>query len=67
MGHLRKCQQVLLRSSRLTIYKTFIRSRLDYFDIIYDQAYNSDFHDKLESIQYSACLTITGAIRGTLS
>ena len=31
----------------------------------YDQAYNSAFHDKLESIQYNACLAITGAIRGT--
>ena len=53
------------RSSLLTIYKTFIRSQLDYADIIYDQAYNSAFHDKLESIQYNACLAITGAIRGT--
>ena len=34
-------------------------------DFIYDQAYNSAFHDKLESIQYNACLVITGAIRGT--
>ena len=53
------------RSTLLTIYKTFIRSRLDYADIIYDQAYNSAFHDKLESIQYNAWLAITGAIRGT--
>ena len=33
--------------------------------VIYGQAYNSAFHDKLESIQYNACLAITGAIRGT--
>ena len=65
MGLLRKFQQILPRSSPLTIYKTFIRSRLDYADIIYDQAYNSAFHDKLESIQYNTCLAITGAIRGT--
>ena len=50
MGLLRKLQQILPRSTLLTIYKTFIRSRLDYADIIYDQAYNSAFHDKLESI-----------------
>ena len=62
MGLLRKFQQILPRSTLLTIYKTFIRSRLD---IIYDQAYNSAFHDKLESIQYNACLAITGAVRGT--
>ena len=44
MGLLRKFQQILPRSSLLTIYKTFIRSRLDHGDIIYDQAYNSTFH-----------------------
>ena len=65
MGLLRKFQQILPRSTLLTIYKTFIRSWLDYVDIIYDQAYNSAFHDKLESIQYNACLAITGTIRGT--
>ena len=65
MGLLRKFQQILPRSSLLTIYKTFIRSRLDYADIIYDQAYNSAFHEKPESVQYNACLAITGAITGT--
>ena len=62
---LHKFQQILPRSTLLAIYKTFIRSRLDYADIIYDQAYNSAFYDKLESIQYNACLAMTGAIRGT--
>ena len=47
MGLLCKFQQILPRSILLTIYKTFVRSRLDYADIIYDQA----FHNKLESIQ----------------
>ena len=65
LGLLRKFQQILPRSTLLTIYKTFIRSLLNYADIIYDQAYNSAFHEKLESIQYNTCLTITGAIRGT--
>ena len=65
MGLLRKFQQILPRSTLLTIYKTFTRSWLDYADIIYDQAYNSAFHDKLESIQYNVCLAITGAIRST--
>ena len=65
MSLLPKFQQILPKSSLFTIYKTFIRSRLDYADIIYDKAYNSDFYDKLESIQYNACLATTGAIRGT--
>ena len=63
MGLLPKFQQILAKWSLLTIYKTFIRSLLDYANIIYDRAYNSFFHDKLESIDYNACLTITGAIR----
>ena len=65
MSFLRKFQQILPRPSLVTICKTFIRSQLDYADIIYDQAYNSTFQDKRESIQYNACFVITGAIRGT--
>ena len=58
-------QNLLPRASLITIYKPFIRPHLDYGDILYDQAYNMSFHQKLESIQYNACLAITGAIRGT--
>ena len=32
------------------MYKAFIRSQLDYADVMYDQAYNSSFHEKLESL-----------------
>ena len=38
---------------------------LDYGDIIHDQAFNNSFHQKIESLQYSMALAITGAIRGT--
>ena len=62
---LRKLQNILPRSALLTIYKSFIRPHLDYGDIIYDQAYNTSFHQKIELLQYNACLAITGAIRGT--
>ena len=65
MDQLHRFQPILPRSSLLTTCKTFIRSQLDLVDIIYDQAYNSTFHEKLESLQYSACLAITGAIRKT--
>ena len=64
---MRRFQPILPRSSLLTIYKTFIRSQLDFADVAYDQARNSSFHEKLESIQYNACMAITGAIRGTSS
>ena len=49
----------------ITIYKAFVRPYLDYGDIPHDQTYNMSFHHNLESIQYNACLTITGTIRGT--
>ena len=65
IGLLRKLQKILPRPPLITIYKFFIRSLLDYGDIIYDQVYNVSFHQKLESIQYKAALAITGAIRGT--
>ena len=40
----------------------FHRPHLDYDDIIYDQAYNLSFHQKLESFQYNATLALTGAV-----
>ena len=67
MGLLRIFQPILPRSFLLTIHKAFIRSQLDFADVIYDQACNSSFHEKLESIKYNACLAITGTIRGTSS
>ena len=64
IGLLRKLQNILPRPALLTIYKCFIRPHLDYDDIIYDQAYNLSFHQKLEAIQYNAALALTEAIRG---
>ena len=64
-GLLRKLQKILPRPPLIAISKSFIRSHLDYGDIIYDQAYNVSFHQKIESILYNAALAITGAIRGT--
>ena len=50
IGLLRKLHHILSRSPLLTIYKSFIRPHLHYGDIIYDQAYNASFHQKLDSI-----------------
>ena len=60
-----KLQNILPRSGLLTVYKSFIRPHLDYGDIIYDQVYNASFYQKLELLQYNACLAIIGAIRDT--
>ena len=69
IGLLRKLQNILPRPALLTICKCFIRPmirpHLDYGDIIYDQAYNSSFHQKLELIQYNPVLGLTGAIRAS--
>ena len=43
----------------MTVYKDFVRPHLDYGDIIYDEAFNKTFHQKLDYIQYSAWLTLS--------
>ena len=64
IGLLCKLQNTLPRQALITIYKAFVRPHLDYGDILYDQAYNASFHQKLEKIQYYTCKEITGAILG---
>ena len=65
-GLFQKLKNLLPTLVLITIYKAFVRLYLDYGDIHSDHAYNMSFHQKLESIQYNACLTISGAIRATL-
>ena len=65
IGLLRKLQNLLSRSTLITIYKAFVRSHLDYGDILFDQTYKNSFNEKLELIQYNACLSLTGAIRSS--
>ena len=65
IGLLLKLQSLLPRAALITIYNAFVRPHLDYGDVIYDQAFNTSFHEKLESIKYNVCLALTGAIRGT--
>ena len=65
IGLLCKLQSLLPRAALITVYKALVKSHLDYGDVLYDQAFNASFHEKLESIQYNTCLALTGAIRGT--
>ena len=53
------------RKALLTIYKSYIRPHLDYGDILYDKPEDQNFRNKLEKVQYKACLAITDAIQGT--
>lgn len=51
--------------SLITIYKSFIRTHLDYAGIVYDHPNNKSFNDRIEKVQYDACLAITGTFNGT--
>ena len=62
---IKKLSNVLPRKSLITIYKSFVRSHLDYGDLIYDQPNNEYFCQQIESVQYNASLAITSAIKGT--
>ena len=65
IGLIRKLQNFLPRTALITLYMAFVRLSLDYGDIIYDQAHNALFHQKLESLQYNASLAITVAMCGS--
>ena len=65
IGVIRRLSVHLPRTALLTIYKSFIRPNLDYGDILYDKPKNENFRNKLEKVQYRACLAITNAIQGT--
>ena len=65
IGLIRKLSVNVSRNALLTIYKSFIRPHLDYGDILYHKSENENFQNKLEKVQYRACLAITGAIQGT--
>ena len=47
IGLLRKLQNTLPRQALITVYEAFVTTHLDYGDILYDQAYNASFHQKL--------------------
>ena len=62
---IQKSPKILLRPPIINMYKSFIRPRHDYGDIISELANNYSFHLKLKSFQYNAVLAITSTIRGT--
>ena len=74
-SHINKCYRIigflkwlsnqLPRDALLRIYKSFVRSHLDYGDIVYEKPNNESFASSLERVQYKACLAITGVIQGT--
>ena len=68
IGIIRFLSKYVSRDVLDQIYKLYVRSYLDYGDIIYhqyDPEFKLDFTKKLESTQYSAALAVSGAWRGT--
>ena len=65
IGLIGKLQNPLPRTALITLHKAFFCSHLDCGGILYDLVHNAQFHQKLGSLQYNACLAITGAIRGS--
>ena len=62
IGITQKLSKTLLLYSLITIYKSFVRPRLDYGDTIYDQPNNESFTQKNEKIQYMTALAVSDAI-----
>ena len=56
-----KLNNILPRSALLTIYHSFVKSHLDYGDVIYDQLENEMFSRKIQRVQPKASLAITEA------
>ena len=65
IGLIKRLSVSVPRKALLTIYKSFIRPHLHYGDILHDKPENENFQNKLEVVQYRACLAITGAIQRT--
>ena len=56
-----KLQSILPRMALMTIYKGYVRPHINYGGVTYDKAYNEKFQQKLQSIQYNACLALSAA------
>ena len=65
IGLIKKLSIHLPREALLRIYKSFVRSNLDYGDIIFDKLNNESFKSRIESVLYKVCIAITGAVQGT--
>ena len=56
---MKKLSVNLQRSALLTIYKSFIRPHLECGDILYNRPNNESLQNKIEKVQYKACLAVT--------
>ena len=59
IGLIKKLSIHLPREALLRIYKSFVRSNLDYGDIIFDKLNNESFKSRIKSTLYKVCIAIT--------
>ena len=64
-GLTKRLSVYILWNASLTIYKSFIRPHIHYVVVSYDKSKKINFYNKIEKVQYKACLAITRAIQGT--
>ena len=65
IGLIRRSSLNLSCNALLTLHQSFIKRHLDYGDILYNKPSNGNFENKMEKVQYRACLETTGGIQGT--
>ena len=47
---IRKLSKILPLNALIIMYKSFVRPRLDYGDVLYDQPNNENLYQKIESV-----------------
>ena len=70
IGMLKFTSKYLSRSTLNRLFHLYVRPHLDYGDVIYhipqrDACFGNYLMEKLESVQYSAALSVSGTWRGT--
>ena len=60
-----KLQYILPTQGLITIYNPFFAPYLYQGQILSNKAFIASFHQKIESVQYNACLATTGAVTGS--
>ena len=64
IGILKRFSIILALNSVLTLYKMFIRTRIDYEDLSYGKPNSKMFCKKIESAQHKSCLANAEATQG---
>lgn len=61
---IRKLSKNNPQNSLIVIYNSFVRSYLDYGDVLYYESNNESLCQKMERVQFNVVLAIIGVIKG---